>query len=66
MEQRDMVLLIAALLLAIVVTWAGTDYVVDHVVLPLAEDEPAPGRSDLTPRDLRPAGAPYVVSMRAD
>ena len=48
MEKRDLVVMLAALLLSIALTWAGTDYVVDHVVLPLTQDEPA-GSPDRTP-----------------
>jgi hypothetical protein len=47
MEKRDLIFMLAALLLSVALTWAGTDYVVDHVVLPLMEDQPAgaPGRT---------------------
>ena len=45
MERRDIIIVLAVLLLTAVVTWAGTDYVVNEVVLPLVEDEPAPSPS---------------------
>jgi hypothetical protein len=45
MNRRDIIMVLAVLVLALVATWAGTDYVVDHVVMPLVEDEPAPGPS---------------------
>jgi len=41
MNRRDVIMVLAVLLLTVVVTWAGTDYVVNQVVLPLIEDEPA-------------------------
>jgi hypothetical protein len=37
-------MMLAVLLLSMALTWVGTDYVVDHVVAPLTEDEPAPVR----------------------
>jgi hypothetical protein len=43
MNRRDIIIALAVLLLTIVATWAGTDYVVNQVVLPLIEDEPGPG-----------------------
>jgi len=46
MHRRDIIMVLAMLLLTIAVTWAGTDYVVRKVVLPLVEDEPAPGPAD--------------------
>jgi hypothetical protein len=49
MEKRDILVMLAVLLLSIALTWAGTDYVVDHVVLPLVEDEPAPPSGSGTP-----------------
>jgi len=41
MQIRDMVMILAVLILSIALAWAGTDYVVDHVVAPLMQDEPA-------------------------
>ncbi|GLH82426.1 hypothetical protein SSBR45G_73350 [Bradyrhizobium sp. SSBR45G] len=37
-----MTLLAAMLLVCIVVTWLGTEYVLNHVVIPLIEDERMP------------------------
>jgi hypothetical protein len=45
MERRDIIMVVAVLLLTIVITWAGTDYVVTNVVMPLVEDESAPSPS---------------------
>jgi hypothetical protein len=42
MERRDIIMVLAVLLLTVAATWAGTDYVVNQVVLPLVEDQPAP------------------------
>jgi hypothetical protein len=49
MHRRDIIMVLAMLLLTIAVTWAGTDYVVRQVVLPLVEDEPAPSPDDRAP-----------------
>jgi hypothetical protein len=37
MQIRDMIMILAVLILSIVLAWAGTDY----VVAPLMQDEPA-------------------------
>ena len=43
MNRRDMLLLAALLLISLIVTWLGTDYVLNHVVIPLIEDrQPGP------------------------
>jgi hypothetical protein len=49
MHRRDIIMVLAMLLLTIAVTWAGTNYVVKQVVLPLVQDEPAPGPADRAP-----------------
>jgi len=49
MNRRDIIIALAVLLLTIVATWAGTDYVVNQVVLPLVEGEPAPGPGNTAP-----------------
>ena len=49
MERRDIIMVLAVLLLTVAATWAGTDYVVNQVVLPLVEDEPAPSPSYPSP-----------------
>lgn len=41
-----MMLLIGVLLISIVITWLGTDYVLNHVVIPLIDDDRLE-RSDL-------------------
>ncbi|WP_316235444.1 hypothetical protein [Bradyrhizobium sp. SZCCHNR1023] len=38
MERRDMLLLAGLLLLALTITWVGTEYVLNHVVIPLIDD----------------------------
>lgn len=38
MERRDMLLLAGLLLLSITITWVGTEYVLNHVVIPLIDD----------------------------
>jgi hypothetical protein len=38
MEPRDILMVLAAFVASIALAWAGTDYVVDHVVQPLVED----------------------------
>jgi hypothetical protein len=42
MDRRDIIIVIAMLVLTMALTWAGTDYIIDHVVQPLMEDESAP------------------------
>ena len=43
MNRRDMLLLAALLLISLIVTWLGTDYVLNHVVIPLIDDrQPGP------------------------
>jgi hypothetical protein len=42
MQIRDMIMILAVLILSIALAWAGTDYVVDHVVAPLMQEEAAP------------------------
>jgi hypothetical protein len=49
MDRRDIIMVVAVLLLTIAATWAGTDYVVNQIVLPLVEDEPAPSPSYPSP-----------------
>ncbi|WP_256460610.1 hypothetical protein [Bradyrhizobium ontarionense] len=41
-----MMLLAAVLLISTVMTWLGTEYVLNYVVIPLIDDDrlPAPGR----------------------
>lgn len=36
--RRDMLLLAGLLLLALTITWVGTEYVLNHVVIPLIDD----------------------------
>jgi hypothetical protein len=50
MDRRDILMIMAMLLLAVAATWAGTDYVVNQVVLPLTEDEPAPSPGVSNPK----------------
>jgi hypothetical protein len=49
MDRRDIIMMVAVLLLALAATWAGTDYVVNQIVLPLVEDEPTPSPSYPSP-----------------
>jgi hypothetical protein len=42
MNRRDIIMVLAMLVLTMALTWAGTDYIIDHVVQPLMEDESAP------------------------
>ena len=49
MDRRDINMVVAKLLQTYAVTWAGTDYVVNQIVLPLVEDEPAPSPSYPSP-----------------
>jgi hypothetical protein len=42
MNRRDIIMVLAMLVLTVVLTWAGTDYIIDHVVQPLMEDESVP------------------------
>ena len=45
MDRRDIIIVFAMLVLTMALTWAGTDYIIDHVVQPLMEDgsTPSPG-----------------------
>ncbi|WP_139020556.1 hypothetical protein [Bradyrhizobium sp. ORS 285] len=38
MDRRDMMLMAALLMISIVITLVGTEYVLDHVVMPLIDD----------------------------
>jgi hypothetical protein len=42
MDRRDVIMVLAVLLLTMAVTWAGTDYIISHVVQPLMDEEAAP------------------------
>lgn len=49
MDRRDIIMVVAVLLLTLAATWVGTDYVVNQIVLPLVEDEPTPSPSYPSP-----------------
>lgn len=49
MERRDIIIVAIALVLSIALAWAGTEYVVDHVVVPLTKDDPAANGHDHAP-----------------
>jgi hypothetical protein len=49
MDRRDIIMVLAVLLLTMAVTWAGTDYVINHVVQPLMDEEAAPSPGYPTP-----------------
>lgn len=40
--DRDIIMLLAVLVLTIALTWTGTDYIVDHIVQPLMDEEASP------------------------
>ncbi|MGY3451570.1 hypothetical protein [Bradyrhizobium sp. USDA 4353] len=42
MDRRDMILMAALLLISVVMTLVGTEYVLDHVVMPLIDDGSLP------------------------
>jgi predicted metal-binding membrane protein len=42
MDRRDIIMVLAVLVLTVALTWAGTDYIVSHVMQPLMDDEASP------------------------
>jgi hypothetical protein len=42
MDRRDIIMVLAALVLTMALTWAGTDYIVNHVMRPLMDEEASP------------------------
>ena len=49
MNRRDILMVLALLVLTVALTWAGTDYVVNYIVQPLVDEESAPSPSYPTP-----------------
>ena len=49
MNRRDIIMVLALLVLTVALTWAGTDYVVNYIVQPLVDEESAPSPGFPTP-----------------
>jgi hypothetical protein len=49
MDRRDIIMVLAVLVLTVALTWAGTDYIVRHVMQPLMDDEASPTPGYPTP-----------------